>query len=487
MAVNLSEMVAILSSQLGTVGAIVEKVSQKHGDIALDFSNESSEADTNNADAADASNATAGAKEVLAADTETRDEQQEITDEATQNAEDRTSEYNDTLDPLSSAIGALSAAYQFFFSLLNGDDADAINAASAKISARQGEVEQAQQATDAAEAAMNEAVGVKETEEGNLDKDNATVDGDQTAVDGCEADEAEVADETSTITSAVEETGFDAQNALQEVASADYYDYSDVTTGTDDSGSAGEAPSMVFDTKEEVDPATKALNEQKNAETKIQNNEITDEKMAEVITKDIFAGDIANTSIDELVGLNAQDAIEKVNKNLKAQSLYAKNVSTTMDTASIEENQEAISDFFAAYLNIQDKLSQSGVEFVSTTDEVNYATLSGVSDKLIASEYVMTSEIKKATSTADSIQVTTSDVTEVENKEAEIEGDMLLRELESVITDDADAKEDENDDVLTQKEYDNEKNFFENAENKANAYEKLAKDAEKYEIFALAE
>ena len=508
MAVNAKDMVAILQSGLSTAGALVEKIRQRHEDIGNAFDGESSSADSVSADAADASDATAGAKEVLAADTETRDAQQEVTDTAQENFDNSTTAYNETLDPLQSAKEALAAAFAIFASLLGSDDKDAIGAAAADVSARQGEADAAQQATDSAEQTMNQDEDTYNHENTQLETDNTQVDTDEAAVEEAEADEAEVASEAEAINGEVEETEQEAESAAQQdqadnsgnendlysddnsnynwYSGDDNSDYGDDYSEYQTSAPSSELPEEIMLGEDPFDPFAKTEHEFKRAEFKIQNNEITDSIMAEVITEDIFAGDVANTSLDELVGLNAQDAIAKVNENLKAQSLYTNNVSTTMDTASVDENQEAISDFYGAYLDVQDKLAQTGVEFLTATDEVNYATLAGVAEKLNASEYVMTAEIKKATSTADSIQVTTSDVTDVENKEAEIKGATLLKELEAVITDDADAKEDENDDVLTQKEYDNKKNFFENAQNKADAYDNLAKDAEKYNIFALA-
>ena len=497
MVIVMSDMITDLFSKVFDTANIVNPVRQNHEDIGNAFDEESSAADANSADAEAASADTSDAKGVLADDQVKQSEAAEAESQAQQAASDAAKLFGD-LQGIAEQLGEYATQmYLAFVAALSGGDADTINAASERASEANSQYTEAQnRADDAAEKSQEANERSEEATAKREDLDGAVAEDEETVAE-CEAAEAEIADEGASIGGDLDATRSDAEEAAQydEQQEPEYYNCSDDNYG----GDTGADPVNPEDTDnpslelvpadsepEPVDPVTREAQDRELAEVKIQNNEVTDEKMVEVMAEDIFSGDIANTSMDELVGLNAQDAIAKVNENLKAQSLYTGNISTTMDTASVDENQEAISDFYDAYLDIQDKLAQEGVEFLTTADEVNYAILAGIAEKLNASEYVMTAEIKKATSTADSIQVTTSDVTEVENKEAEIKGATLLKELEAVITDDPDAKEDENDDVLTQKEYDEEDNFFENAENKANAYEKLAKDAEKYNIFALA-
>ena len=223
---------------------------------------------------------------------------------------------------------------------------------------------------------------------------------------------------------------------------------------------------------------------------RIENNEVTDDLMADVIINDYFMGESLEMPAAEILGLEAEDAIDKVAKSFEAKTysntVYTSNVSENTDTASFDENQEAISNLHIAFAEASDKVNADGVEFLSLTDKSNYENVSKVVDRLNDGEYILTREIEKTTQTAESIQVSAVETKDTEDQVSKVKGEDLLKQLQGEIIEDEEAPEDKNDDVLTQKEYDDMENFFNDTDDIAAAYKQLIEDAQKYGIFATA-
>lgn len=223
---------------------------------------------------------------------------------------------------------------------------------------------------------------------------------------------------------------------------------------------------------------------------RIENNEVTDDLMADVIINDYFMGESLEMPAAEILGLEAEDAIDKVAKSFEAKTysntVYTSNVSENTDTASFDENQEAISNLHIAFAEASDKVNADGVEFLSLTDKSNYENVSKVVDRLNDGEYILTREIEKTTQTAESIQVSAVETKDTEDQTSKVKGEDLLKQLQGEIIEDEEAPEDKNDDVLTQKEYDDMENFFNDTDDIAAAYKQLIEDAQKYGIFATA-
>lgn len=223
---------------------------------------------------------------------------------------------------------------------------------------------------------------------------------------------------------------------------------------------------------------------------RIENNEVTDDLMADVIINDFFMGESLEMPAAEILGLEAEDAIDKVAKSFEAKTysntVYTSNVSENTDTASFDENQEAISNLHIAFAEASDKVNADGVEFLSLTDKSNYENVSKVVDRLNDGEYILTREIEKTTQTAESIQVSAVETKDTEDQTSKVKGEDLLKQLQGEIIEDEEAPEDKNDDVLTQKEYDDMENFFNDTDDIAAAYKQLIEDAQKYGIFATA-
>ncbi len=224
-----------------------------------------------------------------------------------------------------------------------------------------------------------------------------------------------------------------------------------------------------------------------DVQTRIENNETTDAEMADVILGDMFEEDFMTISADDIIGLNAMDAVEVASEafktNLYSSAVYSNKVSTNTDTATVEENQEAVSDFMAAYSDATDEISAPGVEFLSLTDKSDYEAVSAIQARLNGGEYIMTKKVEDSTTTAENIQVSTTETADKEAETGKTRGEDLLRRLSAVISDDAEAPEDLDDDILTQKEYDDIENFFNGTDDYASAYEQIVLDAQKYGIY----
>ena len=137
-----------------------------------------------------------------------------------------------------------------------------------------------------------------------------------------------------------------------------------------------------------------------------------------------------------------------------------------------------------AYSETSDKINAPNVEFLSLTDKSNYEAASKVQERLNNGEYILTREIEKSTATVQSIQVSTDETVNKKEEISKTKGQDLLRQLEGVITADETIQEDKNDDVLTQKEYDDIENFFNNTDDVASYYKEMVEEAKKYGIYA---
>ena len=221
---------------------------------------------------------------------------------------------------------------------------------------------------------------------------------------------------------------------------------------------------------------------------RIENNEETDAAMADVIINDMFDGESLEIGTDEIIGMAAHDAVELASETFKTKlysnTVYSTAVSTSTDTTTVEENQEAISEFMQAYSDASDKINAPNVEFLSLTDKSNYENATIIQERLNDGEYILTREIEKSTATVQSIQVSTDETVSQKEETSKTKGQDLLRQLKGVITSDETVQEDKNDDVLTQKEYDDIENFFNNTDDVASYYKEMVEEAKKYGIYA---
>lgn len=232
------------------------------------------------------------------------------------------------------------------------------------------------------------------------------------------------------------------------------------------------------------------LTPEEEVHQRIENNEETDAEMADVIINDMFEGESLEIGTEELIGMAAHDAVEVASETFKTKlystTVYSTAVSTSTDTATVEENQEAIADFMEAYSITSDKINAPNVEFLSLTDKSNYENATRVQERLNNGEYILTREIEKSTATVQSIQVSTDETVNQKEEMSKTKGQDLLRQLEAVITTDETIQEDKNDDVLTQKEYDEIENFFNNTDDTASYYKEMVEEAKKYGIYTEA-
>ncbi len=223
---------------------------------------------------------------------------------------------------------------------------------------------------------------------------------------------------------------------------------------------------------------------------RIENNEQTDELMADVIVNDMFDIETLTLNAEDVIGIDAKDAIDMVSESYKAElysnNVYTQKVSDKTDTATIDENQEAISDFMDAFSGARAKFSSANTAFLSLTDKSNYEGLSKLQERLVDGEYVLTKEIEKSTTIAKTIQNSIETSKNSEDKSAATKGESLLSQMKEKITDDKSIQDNKNDDVLTQNEYDKDENFFEATDDKAQAFKDMAKEAMQYGIYALA-
>ena len=137
-----------------------------------------------------------------------------------------------------------------------------------------------------------------------------------------------------------------------------------------------------------------------------------------------------------------------------------------------------------AYSDASDKINAPNVEFLSLTDKSNYENATIIQERLNDGEYILTREIEKSTATVQSIQVSTDETVSQKEETSKTKGQDLLRQLKGAITSDETVQEDKNDDVLTQKEYDDIENFFNNTDDVASYYKEMVEEAKKYGIYA---
>lgn len=377
------------------------------------------------------------------------------------------------------------------------------------------QISQAESEKTELEATKAEDEGEKTNLEDNKKTEEAKLDNLQTEETGLEQEAQEIeADADGTNSDAqsgageAEQTEAEAQAELNEEGNSSEEAGTTVPQDTQPAAPTTEAPTAeaptyqpaAQETPQEQQPVNNQENNTPSAEelsdrgvsqdviTRIENNESTDYEMATVIVNEYFDAPLLDISEEEIIGMDARDAINLAAESLKTQeyskTVYTSKVSTKTDSATVEENQAAISDFMESYSEATNKLDAPNIVFLSLTDKSNYETVSNVADRLNDGEYILTREIEKNTRTADSIQVSTEETENTEEQASKTNGEDLLRQLKSIITDDVNAKEDKNDDILTQKEYDEEENFFNSSDNYTTAYKQMVEDAKQYGIYA---
>ncbi len=220
------------------------------------------------------------------------------------------------------------------------------------------------------------------------------------------------------------------------------------------------------------------------AEEGTQKDEVVDAQMAKTIINDFFEDESAQMGTDEIVGTNVQDAIATVSESSKAQTysenVYTSKISSKTDSATIDENREAIGKFMDAYYDASDIVHTQG-DNLSDTDKSKFDTVSKVQERLNEGEYILTKEIDKATAAAKTIHAKSSEIVDSDSKLDRAKGSDILTRLEAAVTND-ETIQDEADNKLTQNEYEKLKFMFENAKDPAVAYRNLAEEAKKYGI-----
>ncbi len=352
----------------------------------------------------------------------------------------------------------------------------AVEEAKKVVEEAQKEVEATSEEKEAASEALKDAEDILEGRKEELDEANGLLGEYNDTLEAEENNEQEIETQLEQAEQAapVEET----EQVEQAPATSEIVDTAEET--------AEDTTEETKETEDNKEPAKAEEEKKQEVKEKITNNESTDEDMAKVIMEDIFNSEADGISTSDIIGLNAKDAIEEVSESIKVQSFYTTKVSKNTDKATVDENQAASANFFSAFSNIQDKLSGKNIEFASVADETNYKNSTELSKKLCAGEYVMTDEINKQTSTVEGIQTTNSNKSESENISSKIQGESLLEKLEKIITKDKNVKEDDADKILTQREYDKEEANFFSTDDTTSAFMDLVKDAEQYNIFALA-
>ena len=186
-------------------------------------------------------------------------------------------------------------------------------------------------------------------------------------------------------------------------------------------------------------------------------------------------------------GTNAADA-SKLLKDAADATLGDELFGVSANTDSgytFQDNMNASSDFFKAFEHMQDVIGGDQVT-LTKAQEAKVDDLSSISEKLGANEYVLTSEIKKATQTADDIAMSVTDSEDVASQSAKANGLSILTALKAVITQDKTVKDDKDDNILTANEYEEIKNFFEEEPDSTTAYNNIVTMAQQYGIYANA-
>lgn len=226
---------------------------------------------------------------------------------------------------------------------------------------------------------------------------------------------------------------------------------------------------------------------QPDAMTRINEAYTTDAEMAEVIVYDMYNGQVA-VDVNELVGMSADQAVASLEEAVKTEAfsntVYKTKISEATDSATVEENQKAISEFVEAYNEAADTVNTPNVEFLSLTDKSNYEAAEALLKRIDQGEYIITKNIESATMSVESIQVSAVDSKDEEEKKYNAQGNDVLSKLQGVVTNDEEAEDNLEDDILTKNEYKEIENFFVSSDDKEVAYDKLAKEAKKYGIFA---
>ena len=349
----------------------------------------------------------------------------------------------------------------------------------------------AQQAQEAAQEAQNDNNGSTGAGAGSDGDSGSSDDGSQDGGSSYVSTTCSTDDDTEDTNT---DTDADTTTIITDVVSGEdeetstYETVKDALTPQEQPAAQNETPDETsFSTDEEQSPSS-AYGKQEDIETRIENNETTDVEMADYIINDIFEGESLMMNTSELTGMDASDAVEAAAEtyttSLYSSSVYKSNVSTNTDTATVEENQEAIGDFMGVYGETASRVDAPNVEFLSLTDSSNWANAQEFCARLNDGEYILTREIEKTTAVIENIEVATSQ-TEIEEEEtSETEGEELLGDLEDVITEDETIADNDNDDVLTQNEYNDMENFFSNTDDVAAYYQEMVDDAKKYGIYA---
>lgn len=204
--------------------------------------------------------------------------------------------------------------------------------------------------------------------------------------------------------------------------------------------------------------------------------------VSEDVIQSLFEdGDEITISSDEELEL-----LEKATDAALGQEAYNGAVSTNMDKAStFQENIDASSEFFSTYDSLQDAILNSNTD-LTKAQEARVDKLSKMSEKLNSGEYILTQDIKDATNIANEIITSISGNKQETETKTKNNGLSILTSLKAIISTDKNVKEDSDDNILTQKEFDSLKNIYANAENASLAGADISARAQQYGIYIAA-
>lgn len=204
--------------------------------------------------------------------------------------------------------------------------------------------------------------------------------------------------------------------------------------------------------------------------------------VSEDVIESLFSDEIESIASNE----EETELLSKAADAALGQEAFNGGVSANMDkTSSFQENIDASSEFFATYDNLQEAIKNSNTP-LTKVQEAQVEKLSKISEKLNSGEYILTQDIKDATNMAN--EIITSQTGEKDSSETKTKnnGLSILTSLKSIISKDKNAKEDGNDNILTQNEYDNLKDIFASADDANAASVNLSAQAQQYGIYIAA-
>lgn len=204
--------------------------------------------------------------------------------------------------------------------------------------------------------------------------------------------------------------------------------------------------------------------------------------VSEDVIESLFSDEIESMASDE----EETELLSKAADAALGQEAFNGGVSANMDkTSSFQENIDASSEFFSTYDNLQEAIKNSNTP-LTKVQEAQVEKLSKISEKLNSGEYVLTQDIKDATNMAN--EIITSQTGEKDSSETKTKnnGLSILTSLKSIISKDKNVKEDSNDNILTQNEYDNLKDIFASADDANAASVNLSAQAQQYGIYIAA-